>query len=423
MQKKWIYSSLVVILVLAAWFYFSDDDTQKAEIIIQPTIGAFEVRVTNTGELRAQNSTEIMGPAGARQVGIWNLKIQRLIPEGTVVDSGAFVAELDRSELMGKIQDAQLSLQKVQSQVEQAKLDCTLTLSEARDNLINLKYGVEERQLALDQAQYESPAVQRQAEIDYEKSQRSLAQATRNYETKVLQAKAKISEVEADLSKEQRKMGDLQKIMSQFVVNAPKKGMVVYSREWNGKKRNVGSTVSPWDPTVAELPDLSVMESITYINEVDIQKVREKQVVEVGLDANPDKKLSGIVTSVANIGEQRPNSDSKVFEVKIQVNESDTTLRPAMTTSNSILVTKMENVLFIPLESIHSNDSLSYVFKKDGLSTLRQEITLGDINETHAIILKGIEQSDRLFLSTPEDTTGLKWSYLPKESENLTSNK
>src|SRR5690606_28053295 len=122
MQKKWIYSSLVVLLVIISWFYFSDDDTKKAEIVIQPTTGAFEVRVTNTGELRAQTSTEIMGPAGARQVGIWNLKIQRLIPEGTVVDSGAFVAELDRSELMGKIQDAQLSLQKVQSQVEQAKL-------------------------------------------------------------------------------------------------------------------------------------------------------------------------------------------------------------------------------------------------------------------------------------------------------------
>jgi multidrug efflux pump subunit AcrA (membrane-fusion protein) len=362
-----------------------------------------------------------MGPAGARQVGIWNLKIQRLIPEGTVVDSGAFVAELDRSELTGKIQDAQLSLQKVQSQVEQAKLDCTLTLSEARDNLINLKYAVEERKLAVDQAQFESPAVQRQAEIDFEKAERSLVQATRNYETKVLQAKAKISEVEADLSKEMRKMGDLQKIMGEFVVKAPKKGMVVYMREWNGKKRNVGSTVSPWDPTVAELPDLSVMESITYINEVDIQKVRENQTVKVGLDANPDKVLTGIVTSVANIGEQRPNSDSKVFEVKIQINESDTTLRPAMTTSNSILVTELQNALFIPLECIHSNDSLSYVFKKEGLSTIRQEIILGELNETHAVILKGVEQSDKLYLSTPEDTTGLKWNYVAKEADNLTS--
>lgn len=421
MQKKWIYSTLVVIVALASWYFLSDDDTQKAEIIIQPTVGNFEVWVTNTGELRAQTSTSIMGPAGARQVGIWNLKIQRLIPEGTVVDSGAFVAELDRSELMGKIQDAQLSLQKVQSQVEQAKLDCTLTLSEARDNLINLKYGVEERKLAVDQARFESPAVQRQAEIDLEKAERSLAQASRNYETKVLQAKAKISEVEADLSKEMRKMGDLQKIMSEFEVKAPKKGMVVYMREWNGKKRNVGSTVSPWDPTVAELPDLSVMESITYINEVDIQKIRVNQTVNVGLDANPDKVLSGVVTSVANIGEQRPNSDSKVFEVKIQINESDTTLRPAMTTSNSILVTELQNALFIPLECIHSNDSLSYVFKKEGLSTIRQQIILGELNETHSVIVKGIDKSDRLYLSTPEDTTGLKWNYVAKGAENLTS--
>jgi hypothetical protein len=203
--------------------------------------------------------------------------------------------------------------------------------------------------------------------------------------------------------------------MKEFTVYAPKPGMVVYSREWNGKKRNVGSTVSPWDPTVAELPDLSVMQSLTYINEVDIQKLREGQVVNIGLDANPDKKLTGKVTSVANIGEQRPNSDSKVFEVMIQVNESDTTLRPAMTTSNSILVQKLFDVIYVPLETIHSNDELSYVFKKDGLSAVRQQIKIGDMNETSAVVINGVKLEDKLYLSIPVDTTGLKWEFLNEE--------
>ena len=422
MQKKNLIISAVVIIVVAlSWFGLSGDEKKNTELIVSPMQGDFEVRVTNTGELRAQSSTSIMGPARSRQVGIWNLKIQRLIPEGTVVDSGAFVAELDRSELMGKMQDAQLQLQKVESQVTQARLDSTLSLSEARDNLINLKYSVEERELAVQQASYESPAVQRQAEIDYEKAVRALSQATKNYKTKVLQSQAKLKEVEADLSKEQRKMNDLQTIMKEFTVYAPKPGMVVYSREWNGKKRNVGSTVSPWDPTVAELPDLSVMQSLTYINEVDIQKLREGQVVNIGLDANPDKKLTGKVTSVANIGEQRPNSDSKVFEVMIQVNESDTTLRPAMTTSNSILVQKLTDVIYVPLETIHSTDELSYVFKKDGLSAVRQQIKIGDMNETSAVVINGVKLEDKLYLSIPVDTTGLKWEFLNEELAEATT--
>jgi HlyD family secretion protein len=84
------------------------------------------------------------------------------------------------------------------------------------------------------------------------------------------------------------------------------------------------------------------MRSKTYVNEVDIQNIEKGQTVEVGLDADSEKQLSGIVESVANIGEQRRGSDAKVFEVLININESDTTLRPAMTTSNSILIDKYE---------------------------------------------------------------------------------
>ena len=53
------------------------------------------------------------------------------------------------------------------------------------------------------------------------------------------------------------------------------------------------------------------------------------------LDADPTKQLTGKVTSVANVGEQRPGQDAKVFEVKIEIEQTDTTLRPGMTRSGS----------------------------------------------------------------------------------------
>ena len=91
----------------------------------------------------------------------------------------------------------------------------------------------------------------------------------------------------------------------------------------------------------------------------------------ISFDAFPDKKLTGKVIGIANVGEQKPNSDSKVFEVLIEINESDTTMRPGMTTGNTIIADVVPEALIIPLEALHSQgDSISYVIKKVGLKMI-----------------------------------------------------
>src|SRR4029077_1800984 len=129
---------------------------------------------------------------------------------------------------------------------------------------------------------------------------------------------------------------NIQEVMGSFTIKAPSPGMVIYIREWSGKKKGVGSQWNAWDNAVATLPDLTQMESQTYINEVDVRKLSVGQKVAITLDSDPSKRLDGTVKAVANVGEQRPNQDSKVFEVKIDVIKADTTLRPGMTTANAI---------------------------------------------------------------------------------------
>jgi len=146
-----------------------------------------------------------------------------------------------------------------------------------------------------------------------------------------------------------------------------------------------------------------VMMSKTYINEVDVRKIKPGQMVDIGLDAFPEKQLKGKVMNVANVGEQRPNSDAKVFQVNVEVAGSDPLLRPAMTTSNSIKAKSIEDALFIPLESLHSQyDSITFVFKKEGLKTIKQEVQIGDTNSDEAVILSGLAESDRVYLSMPK---------------------
>lgn len=408
MKKRILIPGAFVILLLALWLFNRSEATNFVDLYTTPRVGNFEVDVTTTGELRAKNSVEIKGPQGVRDFRVNNMPIQRLIPEGSIVKKGDFVAELDRSEIMGKLQDAQLDVQSVESQVIQAQLDTTLTLSQARDNLINLQFALEERQIEVDQSRYESPAVQRQAEIELDRARRQLSQETKNYQTKVKQSDAQLREVETELQKKQNEIVKIRELMSQFTVYAPDQGMIIYRRNWDGSKITEGGQISAWSPIVAELPDFSVMESVTYVNEVDIQKIELGQLVQVGLDAVPEKILTGIVTAVANIGEQRKNYDSKVFEVVIEIDESDSLLRPAMTTSNRIKIALVKNALAVPLETIQAEDSLTFVYKRDGLRAVLQEVEIGLVNENEAVIKRGLSDKDELYFSIPSDTSGIE---------------
>lgn len=403
MKKKYLYFVIPAVVILLAWFAWNSSTAGSSTVFVPVEQSDFEITVTTTGELDAKNSTRIMAPSGdLRQAQLWQVQITRIAPEGTILSKGDFVAELDKSQLTDKLREQENELTQIESQFEQSRLDTTLTLREARDNLINLKYAVEEKKIVLEQSAYEPPATIKQAEISLDKANRDYEQAKSNYEVKVQQAKAKMREVAANLSNVRSKVDFLKNLMSKFQISAPENGILIYAKEWNGKKKREGSNIGAWDPVVATLPDLKTLISRTYVNEVDIRKIKVGQSVKIGLDAFPDKKLTGLVTSVANMGEQKPNSDAKVFEVLIEVNETDSTLRPSMTTSNVILAERFEKVVSIPLEAIHSQgDSITYVYKRSGISTVKQEVKIGKTNDTSAIIEAGLLPQDEVALSIP----------------------
>ena len=402
MKRKIIIAISAFAVLIIIYFAFGKSEKGKnAPQFTKATSGVFEVVVTVTGELKAQNSEDIEAPTElrGRSFRISDVKIQDLVPEGTVVDSGAYVATLDRSALSNRLKEIEDELEKSQQAYLKTQLDTTLTLRELRNTLVNLKFDKEEKQIVVDQSKFEPPATQRQAQISLDKSDREHSQAMYNYNLKRDQAEASMKEVSINLEKQKREKQDMLGILSKFVILAPKPGMVIYYREWSGQKRKVGSTVSPWDLTVATLPDLSVMNSKTYVNEIDISKVKKGQKVRIGVDAFPEKKYNGEVFEVANIGEQLPNTDAKVFEVAIRVNGFDPILRPSMTTSNQVVTNVFENVLSLPLEAIHAEDSLSFVYTKKGK---KQIVVTGEMNENFIIIEKGVKPEEEIYLSVPE---------------------
>ncbi len=414
-RSRWSVALAVVAAlgVPGAWLLARDASGSDAGVIATVKRGDFTVTVTTSGELRARKFVQIQGPPNLQEAEVYQMKIASIVPEGTVVKEGDVVAELDRSALAAKMAEGSLALQKAQAVYEQATLDSTLTLSKAREDLRNMELVLEEKRLAVEQAAFEAPTVKRQAEIENEKATRALAQAKLNYVTQTEQARAKMREVGADLSRQKNKLGVLQGVMEGFTIRAPAAGMVIYIKEWNGKKKTAGSQVNAWEPSVATLPDLTQMESITYVNEIDVRRIAVGQDVVLSLDADPAKKLSGKVVSVANVGEQRPNADAKVFEVKVTVEQPDTTLRPGMTTSNAVRTFTVRNALFIPLEAIVSEDGVPYVYKRAGSGAIRQEVEAGAMNDDEVVITRGLAENDRVLLSPPANGATLQLVRLP----------
>lgn len=400
-MKKYIVPALVLIaLVLAAVYLLPADGAEaKKDILTQVKKGPFVVNVKATGELKAKRSEEIRGPQGMRTARIYNATITDLVPEGTLVKKGDFVASLDKSELDQRIKESQSEIDEILTQLDQARIDTAIELRGLRDNLVNLQYAMEEKKLQVEQSQYEPQMVIRQAEIDMERTQRDFDQLQAKYELTQEKAQAKISEIDSRLFQKQLKLNQLLELAGQFRILAPKDGMVIYRSDWDGKI-GPGSQISAWNPTVAELPDLTDMVSKTYVNEVDISRVSKGQDVEISVDAFPDKSYTGTVIQVANIGEQLKGYDAKVFEVIVQVHQSDSILRPAMTTSNDIITDILQDKIFVPLEALHS-DSLSFVYSKreGGLSKI--EVIAGAANANEVVIDHGLEEGDQIFLSVP----------------------
>jgi len=401
-----------LILVTLIWYFSGSSVETENTIVVVVESGTFVIDVTTTGELEARSSENIKGPNpnALRNARIHRYMIEDIVPDGTVVDSGQWVATLDRSDLQNKITDQQLEVEKLETQFVKTQLDTTLTLRAARDELINLNFTLEEKQIVVDQSLYEPPATQRQVKIDFERTQRALNQNIENYSIKHQKAEADMREVATNLQKARRVQNEYNELKKQFVILAPKSGMVNYKRDWSGKKQGVGAQVSMWENVVATLPNLSAMNSRTYVNEIDISKIRVGQLAEIQIDAFPNESFSGVVFEVANMGEQMRNSNAKVFEVIIHVNGYDSILRPSMTTKNSIVTEIIDSVLFLPIESVNIVDTINFVYS----SGKRKQVIPGKTNETNIIILEGLDIGDEVYLVPPEGSDEWRLQLLDK---------
>jgi multidrug resistance efflux pump len=337
-----------------------------------------------------------------QQTRISSLTITDIVDEGTFVDSGDYVATLDHQAVEEQRKIALDEMEKALSEYEDGKIDSNLTLSNQRDIIVNARLDLEEREIAVQESAYEAPSIQRKVEMDLDKAKRKLNQVKAAYELITRQETNKVARRFINYKQNRERVDALNQLMDALIIRSPHAGIISYHQfPWGGTVKT-GSRVSQWDPIIATFPNMNTLVTKTFINEIDIALIKKGQKVKIGIDAFPEKQLAGEVVSVANMGQLMPNSDAKVFEVKIKVNGSDPELRPAMTTSNTIQTNSITDTLFIPIESVFSNDSLSFVYLADGKET-KQIIETGEENENFVVVRQGLSKGQQIYLTEPED--------------------
>jgi len=404
MKKKILVSEGVVFGVIVVVGFAGRLTTRKTnlEIFAEAKKGLLEITIDATGELLAENSIEITGPDFARRGDLrsTNITIQDLVAEGTIVKKGDYVATLDRTTFDNTLKDERERLASLQKSLDMKLMDSSIIINDALNDITNRKYIVEEAEMTLRNSKYEPASVVRQAEINLDQARRVLEQRERTYTLRVAQVNSDIYNLKWFIGRVTKRINNLEEVLESFTITAPASGMVTYRRERHGGKRKTGSTINSFDRVIATLPDLSSMLSKIYISEIEISRVKPGQKAQIKIDAFPDKLYTGYVSSVSNIGEQLPNTDSKVFEVQVKLEGSDPRLRPSMTSTNKLILNSYESVTFIPVECVHAGtDSIPFVYTKNGT---RQIVLLGETSDKNIIIEKGLEPGTSVYLVPPE---------------------
>lgn len=356
-----------------------------------------DIKVHATGQLQSAASFFVGCPSVER---VWQYTISFMAPEGKAVQEGDMILGFDAREIMQRLQVKQSDLDTAVKELQRMRLQ-----EQQTKESLALQYEQEKvnRQKAVRKADYPEGLIapmdlqKRKMELELADLQEKLAGRRLANQISGMASRIQVQESKVRLLTSQvERLGlDVQKMN----VVAPKAGLVVYTPNWDGKKKSVGDSVWMGD-TVLELPDLGRMQMKAVILEVQAGRVQAGQPAEVRLDSNPDRVYKGRVMSLGRVF--RVKSDSQpaiVFDAVIDLSESDPGLmRPGMAAGVNITVSSKGDVLQIPDVAVVYREHGAAVWKKGLLSQELIPVTLGARSAGMVEIVSGLAENDSVVI-------------------------
>jgi len=180
-----------------------------------------------------------------------------------------------------------------------------------------------------------------------------------------------------------------------YQINAPFDGIVLNVNFSKGEIANPAMTA------ITIISDEFVIKS--DINETDIAKLKTGQEVQLTLDAYPEMSFKGTVSDISSISKKI--AEIVTFEIIIKPEEKmKEYLKYGLSANIIVIISKVENVLYVPIQSVYEEEGKSYVDILTGDGEIKKiEVTTGMYNYDYIEIKLGLSEGDIIVTSRLED--------------------
>lgn len=373
-HEKKIIAISIIIGILGASYFFTDNKPDNIQYITEKVSkGDIVNTVLATGSVSAYQKVSV----GAQVSG----QIDKLyVKLGQTVKKGDMIAEIDSTTQTNDLKTAKSNLEIYKAQLKSKTIAMTIAQTQynRQRNLLNADAGSKE---------------------EFENAKNALALA--KSEVDVL--KSQIEQANISVSTAETNVGYTK-------ITSPLNGIIVSVPVEQGQTVNSNQTT----PTIVEIADLSKMIIKPEISEGDITKVKAGMPVDFSIIGNPDKTyhttlqsvdpgtttLTDGTSSTSSSTSSTSSSTAIYYYGNLIVPNEDKQLRISMTTQNTIIVGKAENVLFIPTITIkkEKGKDFVYVLGKDK-QPQKREIKVGISDELNSQIISGLSEGEEVVSS------------------------
>lgn len=443
--------SLVAVLLIAIcgialywgaskyWQSTGDADESVNAIMHEVERDDFLLTVTERGEINAAGVTEIRSEVKTKNTP--GVAILRIVPEGSKVNQGDIVVELDASALEAERTTQQIACNSVEALVIEANNVYETAVIAKREYIegtyINERQTIEgevfvaEENLSRAQEYYEYSkklavkdfvndlqleadkfAVEKyRKELEAAKTKLKVldeftkAKTIKQLESDILISKAKWEANKNSYQLELDKLKDIEDQIAKCTIVAPSDGVVLYAHERDRRGNDdfiveEGAIVRERQ-AILKIPDPSAMEVEITINESLIQFVEKGMPVTVVPVGMGDMTLKGKVDRVNRYAEPTGWRKANVKEYKayVKIDDAPVGLRSGLTASVTIQCASVPDAIKVPVQAVYAHGEQFFCMLRDGGSWRAQEVVCGPTNDKFYVIEDGLNERDRVALN------------------------
>src|SRR5215469_1407938 len=305
-MKKVIIRILGLVIVLGAALFgyrFIKLLPQRQEQVATAKVrrGDVVIRAYSRGELRAVRSVTLTAPNLFSTV-----QVTRLAPMGALAKEKNLLIEFDDSERRAALEEDLLAVDQIDEQIKKAKADLAIRDNQDSVDLLRARFAVRRAELEVKRNPILSAIDAKKNLLNLEESRRRLQQLESDIKSRQAQAQAELAVFAENRNKSMIDVAREKQRIAQAKVLSPMTGLVAVKQNRSGyfmfgqqmPDIREGDTLQPGMPVV-DILDLSELEVIAKVGELDRANLHEGQDVLIRLDAVPEKQVHGKIKSMS----------------------------------------------------------------------------------------------------------------------------